>query len=152
MINNVTLWFHKINDNNWDINSYEKIVDIESVDDFLYTYKKLGNFTSGMFFLMKTGIKPIYEDKNNINGGIFTFKTSKKLCKFFWLEISYLFMLKQLTIDIQNDNYLTGLSISPKTNNCIIKIWTNTYNNLNVNIFKNDIENLYLNDAIFRKN
>jgi|688.fasta_scaffold996267_1 hypothetical protein len=152
MTNNVTLWFHKVNDNNWDINSYEKIIDIESIDDFLYTYKKLGNFTSGMFFLMKTGIKPVYEDINNINGGVFTFKISKKLCKFFWLEISYLFILKQLTIDIKNDNYLTGLSISPKTNNCIIKIWTNTYNNLNVNIFKNNIEYLYLNDAIFRKN
>ena len=152
MSNNVTLWFHKVNDNNWGIESYEKVIDINSLDDFLYTYKKINNFTSGMFFLMKDGVKPVYEDKHNINGGIFTFKISKKLCKNFWLELSYLFMMGQLTKDEKNYKFLTGMSISPKTNNCIVKIWTNKFSGLSVNILKDDIENLYLDEAMFRKN
>ena len=45
-----------------------------------------------MFFIMKNTIKPVYEDENNINGGVFTFKVTKKVCKNFWFEISYLFM------------------------------------------------------------
>jgi hypothetical protein len=152
MSDNLTLWFHRVNDNNWNIQSYKKVVEIKEVDDLLYTYKKINNFTSGMFFLMKNSIKPVYEDENNINGGVFTFKVTKKVCKNFWFEISYLFMANLLVKNKNNNKFLTGMSISPKTNNCIIKIWTNKFKGLNVNIFRNNIENLYLEEAMFRKN
>ena len=84
MSNNLTLWFHRVNNNNWDISSYKKIVEIKNLEDLFYTYKRINNFTSGMFFLMKNTIKPVYEDENNINGGVFTFKVTKKVCKNFW--------------------------------------------------------------------
>ena len=147
-----TLWFHKVNDNKWDINSYKKIVDLCDLDDFLYTYKMINNFSSGMFFLMKEGIKPVYEDPNNINGGMFSFKLSKKICKNFWYELSHIFLEGNITKDYNKFQYITGMSISPKTNNCIIKIWTNTCKNINVDILKDNIENKFLDECIFRKN
>ena len=37
MSNDLTLWFHRVNDNNWDMPSYKKIVEIKNLDDLLYT-------------------------------------------------------------------------------------------------------------------
>ena len=62
------LWFHKVNDTGWGINSYRKIVDFNDLDDFLYAYKMIESFSSGMFFLMKKDVKPVYEDKENKMG------------------------------------------------------------------------------------
>ena len=152
MFNKSTLWFHKVNDTNWGIESYIKIVDIINDDDFLYSYKKINNFTSGMFFLMKDGIKPVYEDEHNAKGGIFTFKISKKVSKSFWLELSNMFIRDQLVKDKKNSKLLNGISISPKINNCILKIWTSKFNGVNINILRSDIDNLYLDEGMFRKN
>ena len=63
------LWFHKVNDNNWNLESYSKVFEINNYYDLLYILKTLENITSGMFFLMKDGIIPIFEDNMNINGG-----------------------------------------------------------------------------------
>jgi len=147
-----TLWFHKVNDTNWDIDSYRKVIDFDNLDDFLYTYKMIESFSSGMFFLMKRGIKPVYEDKENKDGGIFSFKLSKKVCKTFWYELSHMFLEGNLTSKFSDFSKITGISISPKTNNCIIKIWTNTCNGINTSIFRDNIDNLFLDEGIFRKN
>ena len=66
--NKWVLWFHKVNDNNWSIESYLKVFELNTYYDILFILKELENITSGMFFLMKDGIIPIFEDKNNING------------------------------------------------------------------------------------
>jgi len=152
MFNKSTLWFHKVNDTNWGIDSYVKIVDIVNDDDFLYTYKRINNFTSGMFFLMKDGIKPVYEDEHNAKGGIFTFKISKKVSKSFWLELSNMFIKDELVKDKKHSKLLNGISISPKINNCILKIWTSKYDGVSINILRNNIDNLYLDEGMFRKN
>ena len=43
------LWFHKVNDNNWSISSYEKVLEINTYYDILFIIKELDNITSGMF-------------------------------------------------------------------------------------------------------
>jgi hypothetical protein len=48
-----TLWFHKVNDNNWTLDSYSKVFNINTYHDLLFILKELDNITSGMFFLMK---------------------------------------------------------------------------------------------------
>ena len=146
------LWFHKVNDTGWGIDSYRKIVDFNDLDDFLYAYKMIESFSSGMFFLMKKDVKPVYEDKENKDGGIFSFKLSKKVCKTFWYELSHLFIEGNLTNKKIDFSKITGISISPKTNNCIIKVWTNTCDNIDSGIFRDDIDNLFLDECIFRKN
>ena len=49
------LWFHKVNDNNWNLDSYSKIFEIQTYHDILFILKTVDNITSGMFFLMKDG-------------------------------------------------------------------------------------------------
>ena len=142
------MYFHKVSDTNWGINSYIKICNINSQNDLLYLFNKIKNYNSGMFFIMKNNIKPIYEDKKNINGGVWTFKLSKKYCNNFWKEMCHLFCTENLTNKKEDSTIINGLSISPKINNIILKIWISKASN--INILKKNIKNLYIKDAMYR--
>ena len=43
--NNYKLYFHKVNDTKWDIGSYIHVSNIKEVDDLLYIYKRIKNYT-----------------------------------------------------------------------------------------------------------
>ena len=72
------LWFHKVDDENWKEESYIKVYDIETYEDILFVIQEIPNITSGMFFLMKRGIFPTYEDPENQNGGILVIKDNEE--------------------------------------------------------------------------
>ena len=116
------MWYHEINDNNWSINSYKKICTINSLESFKYYYNNIDTFIYGMFFMMKEDIIPLWEDEKNINGGIITYKITKKKVDLLWNDLSMYLIGNKLCSD-KNYEYINGISISPKINNCIIKIW-----------------------------
>ena len=124
---NYKLYFHKVNDSNWGLNSYMHISNIKEKDDLYYLYKKITNYTSGMFFLMNEDVKPIYEDKKNI---------------------CLIYCNNKLTNKEEDSELITGISISPKINNCIFKIWISR--SVKVDILKDDIKFLELKNAMYR--
>ena len=63
-----------------------------------------------------------------------------------------MFIRDQLVKDKKNSKLLNGISISPKINNCILKIWTSKFDGVNINILRSDIDNLYLDEGMFRRN
>lgn len=146
--NKSTMYFHKVDDNKWGLDSYTKISNIKKLDDLLYIYKKIPHFTSGMFFIMKGDIAPIYEDNRNIKGGVWTFKLSKKHCDVFWKELCILFCQNKITKDSKYEDIINGMSISPKINNIIFKLWISKKSD--INILRNDINNLYVKDSLYR--
>ena len=117
--NNLVLWNHNINDENWDLDSYKQIAIYKTVEDYwMYSNEltsKLINY--GMFFLMKEGVMPTWEDPQNIEGGCISIKLSLTESVELWNKIS---------IYLASDNFdekINGISISPKRNFNIIKIW-----------------------------
>jgi hypothetical protein len=138
--NNWVLWFHKVNDNNWSIESYVKIYEIRTYYDFLFIIKRIENITSGMFFLMKKGIVPIFEDENNINGGYWSLRINKKDSMDYWKRILYYICIESLCIKEEHENKINGLSISPKINNCIFKIWTSDFKNMKTDYLRKDFD------------
>ena len=76
---NWNIWFHRVDDKNWLIDSYKNIGTITCLEEYVYYYNKINTFTDGMFFLMKNNIPPLWEDINNINGGVITYKITKKM-------------------------------------------------------------------------
>jgi translation initiation factor 4E len=132
-----TLWYHDPDDKKWDINSYKKLIKFNTLEKFLTYYESIGTFINGMFFLMKEDIIPIWEDSNNINGGIITYKLLKNNSNKTWEELSMLLVGGTLTEDY---SYINGISISPKINNCIIKIWVNDSSKINIIKFNNNID------------
>ena len=131
------LWFHKVNDNNWGIESYSKIFEITTYFDILFIIKEMENITSGMFFLMKEGISPIFEDTNNVNGGYWSMRITKKDAFSFWEKIIYNLCLDTIT---NNDQLINGISISPKINNCIFKIWNSNFEGMKKEDLRKDLD------------
>jgi len=143
------LWFHKVNDNNWSIDSYSKVFEIKTYYDIIFILKEIDNITAGMFFLMKEGISPIFEDENNINGGYWSLRITKKDSYDFWHKIVYYLCLENITV---NDNYnelINGISVSPKINNCIFKIWNSNYKEITTNNLRKDLEFINWDDTFY---
>ena len=120
------MWYHSINDNNWDKNSYQKIHEIKNLYDYQYIHDifKQDHYQNGMFFCMKKGIFPNWEDPDNRSGGCLSFKvTSVKILEE-WNDL-LLKCISNNILDIKND-IINGISISPKKEFNIIKVWIKT--------------------------
>jgi hypothetical protein len=134
------LWFHKVNDNNWSLESYQKVLEIKTYYDILFIIRELDNITAGMFFLMKDGIIPVFEDENNVNGGYWSLRITKKDAYEYWKKIIYYLCIDMLTIIPEHEEKINGISISPKINNCIFKIWTSDYDFMKTDFLKKNID------------
>lgn len=143
------LWFHKVNNNNWSLESYSKIFEITTYYDILFVIKEIENITSGMFFLMKDGILPVFEDKNNINGGYWSLRITKKDSFEYWEKIIYYLCIDTITIDKKYDEYINGFSVSPKINNCIFKIWNSSYDSIKTDYLRKDLDFINLEEVFY---
>ena len=124
------LWYHDPNDVNWEIKSYKQVATITSIKDFWNTYEFLENsiIENSMFFIMRNGINPLWEDPQNVDGGCWSFKIQKGNIKKYWSELSIYLLGESIT---KKEKLINGLSISPKKTFCIIKIWNRDKNNSN---------------------
>tara|TARA_Y100000741_G_scaffold329266_1_gene283072 strand:+ start:8060 stop:8536 length:477 start_codon:yes stop_codon:yes gene_type:complete len=145
-----TLYLHLPNETDWSINSYKKILTIQYVEELIELYKIITNkmVISCMFFLMKGNIKPMWEDPANCNGGAFSYKINHRISYSIWRTITYLAIGEQL--DNTGKNIITGITISPKKNFSIIKIWVNTDKYTQVNTIQCP-SSLNLTNCIFKK-
>ena len=93
------LWYHNPYDCNWDKNSYTKIHQIDSVNNFWKlqnSMEHLPNINEAMYFITKikdnTIIWPNWEDPENINGGFWSFKVKEEDTHEAWKYLNlYLF-------------------------------------------------------------
>ena len=148
--NKWTLWYHALTSQDWTVKGYNKICDIESVEDFWNINERLNIniIQNGMFFLMKKDVLPLWEDEKNINGGCWSYKISKKDSFTSWLEIS-MAVCGEYLLKGQNTNIINGISISPKRNFCIIKIWNND-SKINDPKLLSKVYNLQINNCLYK--
>jgi translation initiation factor 4E len=143
------LWFHKVDDENWKEDSYIKVFDIETYEDILFVIQEIPNITSGMFFLMKKGIFPTYEDPENQNGGYWSLRITKKDSYDMWQKLLYYICVDRITKDDKKNEQINGFTISPKINNCIFKIWTKNYKTMKGDNLRGDIEGINPADTFY---
>jgi hypothetical protein len=149
--NNWSLWYHSINDNSWGNSSYKTMIDINNFFDYQFIVNnfKQNHYQNGMFFCMKDGIFPTWEDPNNRLGGCLSFKVYSKNIVDEWNTL----LLKCITGNIMKNknNVINGISISPKKEFNIVKIWfsenTDEYKNSFIE-FGNDFN---LNTSVYKK-
>ena len=117
------LWYHSINDHRWGKDTYKKIYTISTLYDYQYVYDicKQDHYQNGMFFCMKENIFPNWEDPDNRNGGCLSFKITSTDVLSEWNEL----LLKCITnhLLLEKNEEINGISISPKKEFNIIKIW-----------------------------
>ena len=130
-----SLWYHDLSSNNWSLDSYKLIMKIIDYKD--------------LCFIMKNDIKPIFEDKQNINGGYWSLRISKKETSNYWRKLIYYLVIEGILENSENEKYINGISISPKINNCIFKIWNGDHTKFNISSLRNDIDIIKNNDIYY---
>jgi len=145
------LWYHSPENKKWDIESYILIKEINDVTEFWNIYTNLipSQVQYGMFFLMRDDILPIWEDVRNINGGCWSFKVSKKDTYNAWIELCMAAVGEKITPDINKTFTINGVTISPKKNFSIIKIWNSDKDISDISVISDKIPNIILSDSLY---
>lgn len=147
-----TLYAHLPHDTDWSIDSYKCLMTIQTIEEGIALIETLPEvmIKNCMLFLMRKNIKPIWEDEKNRKGGCFSYKVSNKNVFRAWKNLCYLMFGE--TISKNNDflSCVNGITISPKKNFCIIKIWMKNCTNQNVSYIEN-VGGLDKHGVLFKK-
>jgi hypothetical protein len=148
-----TLWAHLPHNTDWSIQSYIPISTFKTVEETIAVTETLPAILveNCMLFMMRDGIKPAWEDPKNRNGGCFSYKVSNKNVYKVWKELTYVVVGGTISKQSGFVNCVTGITISPKKNFCIIKIWMTDCNNQNPAIVTTDVKGLIPQGCLFKK-
>ncbi len=115
-------YYHAPENNDYSLESYIEILSFNSLEEFwvLDRFIRRDMIENGMFFIMADPILPIWEDKHNINGGCISWKVDRKNAYKYWVDIIGHFITGNLG---KLSGLVNGVSISPKKNSSIIKLW-----------------------------
>jgi hypothetical protein len=120
------IYYHLPENKNWDLSSYTVLMNnINSVEEVIALNDKIHDnvIRNCMLFVMREGITPMWEDPKNRNGGCFSYKVNNKYVPEVWKNLFYSLCGDSLFNKQEHCKYANGITISPKKNFCIIKIW-----------------------------
>jgi hypothetical protein len=151
--NKWNLWAHLPHDTDWTVNSYKLIYKFTSVEDTIAITQTLPEILvkNCMLFIMKDGITPVWEDSKNREGGCFSYKVSNKNVYEVWRDLTYILVGETISSNTAFVNNVTGITISPKKNFCIIKIWMTNCLFQNPAIVTPDINEITPKGCLFKK-
>lgn len=151
--NKWNLWAHLPQDPDWSIKSYKKLYNFANLEETIAITETLPEalVQNCMLFIMKEGIIPMWEDVKNRNGGCFSYKVSNKNVSDVWRDLSYVLVGETISSNPSFVNSVTGITISPKKNFCIIKIWMTNCDHQNPQVVNSEIKNLIPQGCLFKK-
>jgi hypothetical protein len=147
------LYNHLPSERDWTLSGYSVILDdIDTVENTIAINRSLTDniVKYSMIFFMRKGITPMWEDEKNKSGGCFSYKVINKHVIQVWRHMMY--MVAGETLGLRNDynDCINGITISPKKNFCIIKIWLKDANHQDPKMIAN-IENLTKHGSMFKR-
>lgn len=148
-----TLWAHLPHNTDWSIQSYIPISTFKTIEETIAVTETLPSILveNCMLFMMRDGVKPAWEDPKNRNGGCFSYKVSNKNVHKVWKDLTYVVVGGTISKQSGFVNCVTGITISPKKNFCIIKIWMADCNNQNPASVTIDVKGLIPQGCLFKK-
>ena len=148
-----TLWAHLPHDTDWSVNSYINLFTFSTVEETIALVETLPEtlVKNCMLFFMREGIKPTWEDPKNRKGGCFSYKVSNKNVCDVWRELTYVLVGESVSSNAQFVNCITGITISPKKNFCIVKIWMTNCDHQNPAVVTNEVNGLMPQGCLFKK-
>lgn len=132
------LWYHDPENHDYSIGSYIMVADFSNVNQFWSVVDAIPKeaWECGMFFFMKKGYPPIWECEENKKGGAWSKKIDASQAQTAFIDLMVHCISDELLV--RNIETLVGISISPKGQFHIIKIWnSNTGVSEKVNLNQN---------------
>ena len=147
------LYYHLPHDKKWDLSSYKVILsNIQSGEQVVALNQCINEnvVKNIMLFVMRKGISPQWEDPKNRTGGAFSFKVTNKQVFEVWKTLFLLLCGEGLFHKKEHNAHVNGITISPKKNFCILKIWLDSCTLQDPNLIV-DIINLQKQGCLFKK-
>jgi hypothetical protein len=148
-----TVYYHLPQDRNWDLGSYKVIMsNINQADKLIALNEQMPAHIVQhcMLFVMRKGIAPMWEDVHNRDGGCFSFKVGNKQVVDVWKSLFYAMCGETLFTDKRYAPLVNGITISPKKNFCIVKIWMKNCTMQDSSLIV-PIPNLMMQGCLFKK-
>jgi hypothetical protein len=147
------LWAHLPQDPDWTVKSYKRIYQFKNAEEAIAITESLpeGLVKNCMLFIMRDGVAPMWEDQKNRNGGCFSYKVSNKNVYEVWRDLTYTLVGESISSNVVFVNNVTGITISPKKNFCIVKIWMTNCEHQNPSVVTGDVKNLIPQGCLFKK-
>lgn len=142
-LNNVyILWHHDPANTNWDINSYNKLCTLETINDFwsVFNFFSQLGYRENNYYLMKNDTEPTWEHINNRNGGACSIRTTIDDAPIIYQDLCIRMMCDILNSDMYDIN---GVSCCPKNSWAIIKIWNKDKNKDLTKTMNSEISTIY---------
>jgi hypothetical protein len=147
------LYYHLQTDNNWTADSYKLVMkEIDNVESVNALNEAIPEYFlyNCMFFCMKTGIGPTWEDAKNREGGCFSYRVANTDVSVAWKKLMALMCGNNLSTSSKYESHINGITISPKKRFSVIKIWMDTCNFQNPEIIR-EVQNLPREGCLFKK-
>jgi hypothetical protein len=147
-----TLWAHLPHNTDWGLKSYIPISTFTTIEETIAVTESLPAplVENCMLFMMRQGVNPIWEDPKNRNGGCFSYKVLNKNVAKAWSELTYRVVGGSISNGTAFVKSVTGITISPKKNFCIIKIWMSNCDHQNPTVVL-PIKGLQAQGCLFKK-
>jgi hypothetical protein len=147
------VWGHFPQDSNWSAESYVPIYKLNTVESAIALMNTFPeeSVKNNMFFMMKDGILPMWEDEKNIHGGSFSFKIPDKDIYRVWKELTYTIVGETISLNQQFVSNVNGITISPKRCFSIVKIWMCNCDFQNPQLITDAIQGLLIKGCLFKK-
>lgn len=151
--NEWVLWGHLPHNTDWSLTSYVQIASFEYLEEAITITESLSStlVENCMLFLMKKGINPTWEDPKNRGGGVFSYKVISKNVHKCWKDLTYVIVGDTVSKDDDFVAKVTGITISPKKNFCIVKIWMTDCSKQNAAVVTTDLKGLNNYGCLFKK-
>ena len=146
------LWAHLPKESSWSMESYVEVADLHTAEDVVGVFQSLPAelIQNCMLFLMKDGINPMWEDPQNCKGGSFSYKISNKFVADVFKLLAYHVCGTTLVGTQEFNKDITGITISPKKQFCVIKVWMRSCRFQNPAVIAN-IANMPQQGCLFKK-
>jgi hypothetical protein len=120
------LWYHDPNNNDYSLQSYIKIAEIKNVDNFWSVVDTIAKeaWESGMFFFMREGYRPLWDAPENEKGGAWSKKVDAADTYNVFVDCMVHCIVGSFLT--KNNDVLAGVTVSPKGQFHIIKVWNTT--------------------------
>lgn len=114
------MWEHGVKDPDYSMKAYTKIYQADTLEDFLSYQRRMPGMNTSMYFLMRAGFRPRWDDPENINGGAYKFKIDNNHTNVTWLELAVRLIGETICDEA---NKVVGMSISPRKSFSTIRVW-----------------------------
>tara|TARA_B100000902_G_C27321513_1_gene924973 strand:- start:2768 stop:3253 length:486 start_codon:yes stop_codon:yes gene_type:complete len=127
LISSWSFWYHSSKVRKWDKDSYTFLYKTQIAEEFWGVFKLLTmkHYESGIIFIMREDIFPDWSSPENRNGGFISIKIETKSRNYKLNNITKIWFERLISESITIDkNLIThGISLSPKSGHCILKLW-----------------------------